>query len=340
MNRKERRGGRKTDGGGRPGPAAPRSVADLLLPRAAPSPLSVTPAHLAAGDPVAAAFARLKRDEAQSAGIAAAEQRAKAAPQDAGAWLKLGTLLARAGRKAAALEAFHRCLALAPERDEVRHLIAALGGGAAPARASDAYVANVFDGMAERFDETLVTFLDYRAPMLLAELAKRRLGDRRMLDIVDLGCGTGLMAPYLRPRARQLVGIDLSGEMLKRAAARGSYDALHQAEIGTWLGAHPTAFDLAVAADVFCYFGELDAVLAAVASALKPGGLLLFTVEMKAGDGWSLAASGRYTHTEGYLRRAAAGAHLGVCELEAVSLRTENGAAVEGYAVALAAGRR
>lgn len=337
MNRKERRGARRTAGNGRPGLAPPRSVADLLLPPAMPAALPAAPALLPASDAVAAAFAGLKRDDAQAAAIAAAEQRAKAAPQDAGAWLKLGTLLAKAGRNASALEAFHRCLSIAPERDEVRHLIAALGGGVAPARASDAYVANVFDGMAERFDDTLVTFLDYRAPVILADLAQRRLGDRRMLDIVDLGCGTGLMAPHLRPRARQLVGIDLSGEMLRRAALRGGYDALHQAEIGAWLGAHPAAFDLAVAADVLCYFGELDAVLAAVAGALKPGGLVLFTVERKSGEGWSLAASGRYAHAESYIRRAAQGAGFGIRDLDAVALRTENGAAVEGYAVALAA---
>lgn len=338
MNRKQRRGAKKMAGGGRSGPPAPRSVADLLLPKAALAAMPLASTLPAATDPVAAAFARLKRDEAQAVAIAAAEQRAKAAPQDAGAWLKLGTLLAKAGRKAGAVEAFQRCLALAPERDEVRHLIAALGGGAAPARASDAYVANVFDGMAERFDDTLVTFLDYRAPALLADLAERRLGDRRMLDIVDLGCGTGLMAPHLRPRARQLIGIDLAGEMLKRAAQRGGYDALHQAEIGTWLAAHPAAFDLAVAADVLCYFGELDAVLGAVAGALKPGGLVLFTVERKPGEGWSLTASGRYAHAESYLRHAAQDAGFSVRDLDAVSLRTENGAAVEGYAVALAVG--
>ena len=333
MNRKQRRGATKA-GGGKPAPLSHRSVADLLLPPSAPVALK-TSADLLPQDPVAAAFARLKRDEAEAAALAEAERRAAAAPGDAGVWLKLGTLLAKAGRKPAALEAYHRCLALAPEREEIRHLIAALGGESAPARASDAYVANVFDAMAERFDATLVTFLDYRAPAILAGLAERRFGERRMLDIVDLGCGTGLMAPHLRPRARQLVGIDLSGEMLKRAAARGGYDALHQAEIGAWLDAQPASFDLAVAADVFCYFGALDDVLAAARRALRPGGALLFTVERKSGEGWSLGASGRYQHTDKYIRDAARSAGFALIDLDPVVLRTEHGAAVEGYAVSL-----
>jgi predicted TPR repeat methyltransferase len=299
--------------------------------------LGVAPGALPPSDPVAAAFARLKREEAEAAAIAAAERAAAAAPGDPGAWLKLGTLLSKAGRQPAALDAFRRCLALTPERAEVRHLIAALGGEAAPTRASDAYVANVFDAMAERFDETLVTFLDYRAPEILAALMARRLGERRNLEIVDLGCGTGLMARHLRSRARRLVGIDLSAEMLKRAAGRG-YDALHQAEIGTWLATQPGSFDLAVAADVLCYFGELDSVLASVRRALKPSGQLLFTVERRNGDGWSLGASGRYLHSESYIRSAAQSAGFTLTDLDPDTLRTEHGTAVEGYAVALSNG--
>ena len=36
---------------------------------------------------------------------------------------------------------------------------------------------------------------------------------------------------------------------------------------------------LIVAADVFCYFGQLDEVLALCRERLSPGGLLLFSVE-------------------------------------------------------------
>ena len=333
MNRKQRRGAGKA-GAAKPTALAPRSVADLLLPAASGAGFAPTAADLPAADPLTAALARLKRDEAEAEAIAAAEKLAQAS-NDAGAWLKLGSLRAKAGQKSAAIEAFRRCLAIAPEMDEVRHMIAALSGEAAPARASDAYVANVFDAMAERFDDTLVTFLDYRAPEILAGLAERRLGQRRMLDIVDLGCGTGLMAPHLRPRARRLVGIDLSAEMLRRAEARGGYDSLQQAEIGAWLDAHPTAFDLAVAADVFCYFGELAPILTATRGALRPGGRLLFTVEAKAGENWTLGTTGRYQHAESFVRGAAAQAGLTLTDLDEVRLRIEHGAAVEGFAVAL-----
>ena len=67
----------------------------------------------------------------------------------------------------------------------------------------------------------MVDTLDYRGPERIAELVSAVMGDRRGLDILELGCGTGLCGIHLRPRAARLVGIDLSPEMVGlRARAR------------------------------------------------------------------------------------------------------------------------
>ena len=56
---------------------------------------------------------------------------------------------------------------------------------------------------------------------MLAEV-EREFGNRSgSWDVLDAGCGTGLCGPGLRGRAGRLVGVDLSPEMLKRAAGRG-----------------------------------------------------------------------------------------------------------------------
>ena len=57
-------------------------------------------------------------------------------------------------------------------------------------------------------------------------------------DVVDLGCGNGVMAEALRARAgrRTLIGVDSSPAMLDKARAAGAYDALQQADIADW---HP-----------------------------------------------------------------------------------------------------
>ena len=45
--------------------------------------------------------------------------------------------------------------------------------------------------------------------------------DLRGARILDAGCGTGLCVAFLKPLAAHLVGVDLSGSMLKQASRRG-----------------------------------------------------------------------------------------------------------------------
>jgi len=114
------------------------------------------------------------------------------------------------------------------------------------------------------------------------------------VQVVDLGCGTGLCAPLFRPLARYMVGIDLSPGMLAIARQqRGHlYDALLQGDGAETLlsaselrhrsGGSPStggSVDLVLAADVFVYVGELERTMRACAHVLRVGGLLAFTVE-------------------------------------------------------------
>ena len=98
-----------------------------------------------------------------------------------------------------------------------RHMLAACTGEAIPERASDGYVRDVFDAFAGSFDQVLDQ-LGYRGPGLIADLLDRALPlPDASLVVADAGCGTGLCADFLRPRARRLVGVDLSAGMLARA---------------------------------------------------------------------------------------------------------------------------
>ncbi len=153
--------------------------------------------------------------------------------------------------------------------------------------------------------------------------------------IADAGCGTGLCADFLRPRAKQLVGVDLSPGMLARARARKKYDQLVEAELSAWLGSQQQAYDLIVSADTLCYFGALEQPLSAAASALRPAGRLVFTVE-QAGptvESYQLESSGRYSHAEPYLRATLAGATLEAIDIRPVVLRRERGHEVSGLLV-------
>ena len=289
----------------------------------------------AAAAPAEARLAEARRGERDAAQLEALRAAVVAEPRSAVRWLALATKLRALELHAEALGAYRRVLDLDPANAEARHLVDAMSG-AAPARASDGFVVAEFDAFAERYDDVLGNWLDYRGPALIAEALAAALGPapaRRLA--IDLGCGTGLLAPVLRPLARRLEGVDLSARMVERARAKGLYDALAVDEIGHFLAVNPGRWDLAAAGDVFCYFGALDGVLKALSAALAPGGVVAFTVERHPREGFELRPSGRYAHGKGYVRQAAAAAGLGVVWSRESPLRTENGRPVDGACYAL-----
>ncbi len=298
--------------------------------------VEMDPKHLAAWQNRGSLAARA--DEFDTS-IAAYRRAIALRPGDTTAYNGLSRSLYRAGRIDEAVAVYHEWLAVDPENAVARHMMAACTGTAAPERASDSYVRDTFDAFAGSFDRVLDQ-LGYRAPALIAECLDRVVPDTDVaLVIADAGCGTGLCAAFLRRRATRLVGVDLSPGMLARARARKAYDELIESELGAWLAGRSHEFDLIVSADTLCYFGALEQALAGVASALRPGGRVVFTVERAAdhvGD-YHLDPTGRYSHAESYVRRALAAAGLDSIAVEHVVLRHERGQEVQGL---LASGRR
>ena len=96
--------------------------------------------------------------------------------------------------------------------------------------------------------------------------------------ILDAGVGTGRNVPYYPPGA-EVVGIDLSPAMLRRAERRaqslGRAVELHRMDV-TRLAFPDTSFDAAVASFLFCVLApELQApALREIARILRPGGTL------------------------------------------------------------------
>jgi predicted TPR repeat methyltransferase len=196
---------------------------------------------------------------------------------------------------------------------------------------------STFDGFANSFDAKLAQ-LDYKAPALVAQAVSSALGEPSgQLLIADAGCGTGLCAPYLKPYALRLVGVDLSGPMLDKARARLLYDELVQADLTQFLLANADVYDLLVSADTLCYFGRLDEFAVAARASLHAGGLLVFTVEAHdaSGDGrpWRLQPHGRYSHRRDYLEAVLTAAGFAPPTLEGVVLRNEALKPVHGWLV-------
>ena len=130
---------------------------------------------------------------------------------------------------------------------------------------------------------------------------------RRFAAALDLGCGTGLCGSLVRPVAQWLEGVDLSGNMVSQARARGVYDRVEQADVVEHLAKATRRYDLVLAADVFIYVGALGDVFTGAARVMEPGGVFCFSVEA-AGEqeDFALRPSLRYVHSERHVRRLAA----------------------------------
>lgn len=248
----------------------------------------------------------------------------------------LGVALYMLGRRDEAIAVYHDWLTFEPDNPVPRHMLASCGGEVAPARADDAYVRKVFDSFADSFDQQLLNNLNYRAPQILVDALTRVLGSPSgALDVLDAGCGTGLCGPLIKPYARQLSGVDLSGGMVEKARARGGYDQLVVAELTTYLVSHPATWDLVLSADTLVYFGDLSEVLSAAHSALRSGGWVAFSLEALEGedDRAELSPSGRYRHTHRYVERVLDATGFIDVTIAPESLRKEMGAQVAGWVV-------
>lgn len=122
-----------------------------------------------------------------------------------------------------------------------------------------------------------------------ALLERNRVGAERLVaalpagehaEVLDVGCGTGFASLALLDRfpVRRLVGVDLSEEMLRRfraklAGRRALQVETHRAGV-TDMPVADGSVDAVVSAMAFHWFPDKPAAVAAMARALRPGGVL------------------------------------------------------------------
>ncbi|MFN7695156.1 MAG: tetratricopeptide repeat protein [Burkholderiales bacterium] len=237
-------------------------------------------------------------------------------------------------RKDEAVETFKRALPLGKDVEQLHFVLASLGAEPAPTAAPAGYVEALFDAYADNFDAHLLERLGYRTPNLLLD-ALSRVSQLEAATIADLGCGTGLCGPLLRPWASQLVGVDLSERMLAKAGELGAYDELVKADVVSFLKGRAQCFDLIVAADVLVYLGDLDATFASTSASLRGPGLFAFSVEAcdAPHTDFLLGPTRRFSHSLAYIERLAARHGFKRVQQQRAALRKENDVPVEGWLV-------
>jgi len=246
------------------------------------------------------------------------------------ALVNLANTIAEPGRIEEAITLCQRALAIYPDDEMMRYLFAALTGKNTPVIAPKNYLTTMFDNYASTFDEHL-HHLNYSGPPTLRKLVDD-IPNTHTLDILDIGCGTGLCGVAFSDLARTLIGVDLSSQMLKQARIRGIYANLIQGDFLDVLRANSVTYDMILSADLFIYVGDLSEVFSLARRSLRKGGRFLLTIEDHDGEGYLLRQSRRFAHSESYLRQVAESAGFIVENMRRSVIRKEYDDAIEGAA--------
>lgn len=318
--------------------------AKRILPQPATGKPFVHSHHLSSGDLIAdrrAAYARMLAEAGDHAAAAdLMDQTLELVPAWSAGWFLLGEYREKADMTDAAIEAYRKVLELTDEDIFGAVLkLSILGDRAQPDSPPVAYVEQLFDDYADRFEEALLEKLDYQVPGRLAALIAAHIPQRIALA-VDLGCGTGLMGLELRDTVDRLEGFDLSANMLAKAAEKAIYDHLDQADLSAGIaetrvvgpGLDAGRADLVSAADVLMYLGDLEPAFALTAALLNEGGHFAFSVErLTEDDGFLLQPSLRYAHSAAYVTTLAKQYDLRILARESLVIRMDGGAPVHGF---------
>lgn len=249
----------------------------------------------------------------------------------------LAILYLRCQEKSRALTHFQETLKRDPTNDTANHMILALSGIQTSISAPPGYIAQLFDQYAEYYDAHVKTKLDYQVPGLLRNAVGRSLTKNNHLKVgrvLDLGCGTGQCGVFFRDLAVDLIGVDLSENMIEKAKCLDAYEKLVIADITDYLAQSDLEpFDLIVAGDVLIYTGDLTELFSRISTILLPKGYFAFTTESmeeSSNMNYFLQPTGRYAHTNTYIHQLAEKYGFIIDTVEEIVLRKHEGAPVPG----------
>jgi predicted TPR repeat methyltransferase len=242
----------------------------------------------------------------------------------------LAAIYLKLKNKTAALTHYKIILNLTEDHAIASYMVSALTQQSMPDSAPLEYIKNLFDNYAFQFDIHLQNILSYKTPELLREQLTPFL-EKKKYNLLDLGCGTGLSGNCFIDIAKKITGVDISTNMLSKAKEKACYDILIEKDILSSLIELEEYFDLILCIDTLVYFGNLHEFFARTVLCLPINGLLAFSIELADEDiaSYILQTTGRYQHTEIYVRELAQKNHLKLLKYLCVEGRQQENEAIK-----------
>lgn len=209
-------------------------------------------------------------------------------PDFALAHYNIGRVFLMQGKIAKAVDAFMAARRFQPHFPEVDYMLAFVKHNkAAITMIPRSIIEDYFDDLAPRYNEEYIQHLHYVGHHALVDAICDTVENKALaLDILDLGCGTGLCGSVIKERIaiNSLTGVDVSEKMLREARkithnGKPAYEYLKHQDMLIFLQKNDRKYDLIMGALSFSYVGQLDALLLACKNALRPGGILAFSTE-------------------------------------------------------------
>ena len=197
------------------------------------------------------------------------------------------------------------------------------------------YVEKLFDVFANDFDNVLAE-LNYDSPKIIAENLYEFIDKKtpEKMQMLDIGCGSGLCCFEIKklfPES-QIIGVDISSQMLQKAAEKNIYSKLIKSEINDYFSNCCDVFDVVVASDVLTYFGCLDSLFDSVKNVLSFNGVFVFTISTDTTNKYDyfLMPSSRFVHSEKYIEKIAEQNNFKLIQKQQKILRTEGEKNING----------
>jgi predicted TPR repeat methyltransferase len=242
------------------------------------------------------------------------------------------------GRVDESIEVCKQILNVQPDNIKARYYIDAYNkhkSNDIPDRLPVEIALNVYSGenVGKKFDVSLRHTLNYQSPKILDQAVREVVEiPVQGIDILELGCGSGLCGSLFKDISKKLVGTDISADMLVAAREKQAYDQLYAADLIDVLADTSSQYDLIIAMDVLCFFGGLTEIFEKCSAKLNDNGVFGFSVVKPDNEvDLELNNHGHFAHSPDYLNRISKQADFEKIYLKEIIQRREMGMDHYGY---------